>query len=223
MLDNDLENGEAIMSRSDSYHLRGDTVNGKQNISKLIEVFLCDFVGDKFRFRDLIDTLDIPENRIHAANQKIAKLKKEGKLIALGRGVYKVTELILNRQKLNQKKYAPNSIKNKQSNSAPTRGFSSPPDNANNNFNSGIQETIDYNQQAQTNISQRHSDAVNSLVPQARKQLEREKQIKAAQPLDVGETAQLLIDIDEQNKLYRNALEQVRLILEQAGIIQVVK
>lgn len=39
-------------------------------------------------------------------------------------------------------------------------------------------------------------------------------------PLDIPGMMQHIINVDEQNKVYRNALENIALILEQAGIIE---
>ena len=39
-------------------------------------------------------------------------------------------------------------------------------------------------------------------------------------PLDIPELMQQIINVNEQNKIYRNALESVALLLEQAGIIE---
>lgn len=60
----------------------------------------------------------------------------------------------------------------------------------------------------------------HSLTPAGFLKMERQQQARDSQPLDIGAMMQHIINVDEQNKLYRHALEQIAVILEQAGIIE---
>ena len=44
--------------------------------------------------------------------------------------------------------------------------------------------------------------------------------LRSTQPIDIGETMQQIINITEQNKMYKNAFEQIAILLEQVGIIE---
>lgn len=57
-------------------------------------------------------------------------------------------------------------------------------------------------------------------TPQAQINLNMLQQAKESPALDIPGMMQHIINVDEQNKVYRNALENIALILEQAGIIE---
>ena len=168
---------------------QSETINGKVNVSKVVEDFLCEQIGEKFRQSDLVGALALPD-REKAIHQKVTKLYQAGKLKRVSMGVYQVTEKILDRAEL--KKPGPKKgTKHKQP-----------------RVNKDIFETLESKQQSS-----------HSLTPLGHQMHIKQQQVINAQPLDVGAMAQLMIDVDEQNKVYRNALEQIAQILHQAGII----
>ena len=58
------------------------------------------------------------------------------------------------------------------------------------------------------------------LTPQGYKNNESLFAAKTTTALDIPGMMQHIINVDEQNKVYRNALENIALILEQAGVIE---
>lgn len=169
------------------------------NISAIIQDYLEKHIGKTFTSGEVRENLNLSakDNTFYT---KIHGLKKAGHLITNPDGSFTVQPSIVN--VIKKSSQYPNQKPNPNPKPKPKQ-----------------QKTKRNKNNGTSHQGASHQMEI-ALTPAAHFHTQHLEITRDAQPIDLSVTMAHIMRVDEQNKMYRNALEQIVVLLEQAGIIE---